>query len=109
MRGSGIGRAAERESKEGERENRSKERRKKGMKKDIFIAADFNLDEKHGLILNREEEREGMGSERQIQKSKKWKFRTFPTANLIFLAQALYSRCLCFPSHQNENMPQAKS
>lgn len=79
------------------------------MKKDIFIAADFNLDEKHGLISNREEERERMGSERQIQKSKKWKFRTFPTANLIFLAQASYSRCRCFPSHQNENMPQAKS
>lgn len=79
------------------------------MKKDVFIAADFNLDEKRGLILKGEEERERMGSERQTQSSKTWKFRTFPTANLIFLAQALYSRCLCFLPHQNENMPQAKS
>lgn len=82
------------ESKEGERENRSKERMKKGMKKEVFMVVDFNHDEKKGLVLNRQEEQEGMGSERQI--SKKWKFLTFPTANLIFLAQAMYSRCLCF-------------
>lgn len=50
-----------------------------------------------------------MGSERQIKGSKKWKFLTFLTANMIFLAQAMYSRCPCFLPHQNKNMPKAKS
>lgn len=79
------------------------------MKKEVFIVSDFNPDEKHGLILNRQEEQERMGSERQIKRSKKWKFLPFPTANLIFLAQPMYSRFLCFLPHQNENMPKAKS
>lgn len=79
------------------------------MKKDVLSTADFNLDEKHGFTLNREEEQERTGSERRIKRSKMWKFLTFPTANLIFLAQATDRRCLCFLPHQNENMPKAKS